>query len=311
MAEERELKNPKTIHNDHHVKKLDDLPDHVFLHILSFLDTKSLIRTSALRKGWRTLWKDTLTLNFHCSDLPGYIQHADNLLLSLRRRAAALPTTVRFYFKATNSLAVLSLVMRHYDVVLPGPQLQDLSVYAQVDGADFFIIAGHAIGDLLKKSSLETLRLSRWIFRAPASPEFISLTRLELSACRFHGGGSGGDEQDATTTTATTGSATVHVCFANFPSLKCLKLLRCRWSGRVEVWAPQVLDLEIWNPSSCFEIGKLSAPKVESFTFSGYVPRRYLDDDDDDGEISYGLPSLDRASLRLVWEEPGRCDGRK
>ncbi|CAI0377462.1 unnamed protein product [Linum tenue] len=169
MAEEREPKNPKTSH----AKKLDDLPDHVFLHILSFLDTKSLLRTSALRKAWRTLWKDTLTLNFHCSDLPGYIQHADNLLLSLRRRAAALPTTVSFHFKATNSLAVPSLVMRHYDVVLPGRRLQDLSVSAQVDGADFFFI-----GDLLKKSSLETLRLSRWVFRAPASPEFISLTRL-------------------------------------------------------------------------------------------------------------------------------------
>ncbi|CAI0459440.1 unnamed protein product [Linum tenue] len=183
----------------------------------------------ALRKGWRTLWKDTLTLNFHCSDLPGYIQHVDNLLLSLRRRAAALPTAVSFHFKATNSLAVLSLVMRHYDVVLSGRPLQDLSVSAQVDGADFFFI-----GDLLKKSSLETLWLSRWIFRGPASPEFISLTRLELSACSFHGGD---DEQDATTTC---NSATVHVSFANFPSLKCLKLLRCRWSGRVEVSAPQV-----------------------------------------------------------------------
>ncbi|CAI0377463.1 unnamed protein product [Linum tenue] len=133
---------------------------------------------------------------------------------------------------------------------------------------------------------------------------------MELTACSFYGGREDDEEEqgDATTTT-TCNSATVHVSFANFPSLKCLKLLRCRWSGRVKVSAPQVLDLEIWNPSSCFEIGKLSAPKVESFAFSGYVPRRYLDDDD--GEISYGLPSLDRASLRLVWEEPGRCDGRK
>ncbi|CAN0879620.1 F-box/LRR-repeat protein At3g58930 [Linum grandiflorum] len=43
---------------------LSDLPDCLLHHILSFVDTKSLIRTSILSQRWISVWKHVHVLNF-------------------------------------------------------------------------------------------------------------------------------------------------------------------------------------------------------------------------------------------------------
>ncbi|PNY06506.1 F-box family protein [Trifolium pratense] len=47
--------------------RLSDLPDGVLLHILSFLNTKHVVRTCVLSKRWKHLWKRIPTLILHSS----------------------------------------------------------------------------------------------------------------------------------------------------------------------------------------------------------------------------------------------------
>ncbi|CAJ2678323.1 unnamed protein product [Trifolium pratense] len=47
--------------------RLSDLPDYVILHILSFLNTKHVVRTCVLSKRWKHLWKRIPTLILHAS----------------------------------------------------------------------------------------------------------------------------------------------------------------------------------------------------------------------------------------------------
>ncbi|CAN0879629.1 F-box/LRR-repeat protein At5g02910 [Linum grandiflorum] len=46
------------------IDRPSDLPDTLLHHILSFVNTKSLIRTSILCRRWTYVWKDVHVLNF-------------------------------------------------------------------------------------------------------------------------------------------------------------------------------------------------------------------------------------------------------
>jgi len=45
------------VENGENEDRLSDLPDGVILHILSFLNTKHVVRTCVLSKRWEHLWK--------------------------------------------------------------------------------------------------------------------------------------------------------------------------------------------------------------------------------------------------------------
>ncbi|CAI0377545.1 unnamed protein product [Linum tenue] len=105
----------------------------------------------------------------------------------------------------------------------------------------------------LSSDQKKSLRLVRsWFHGSSAFPSFSSLTTLELRECSFY--------SSYANPTTRTGSAIV-------PSLKRLKLLRCKAVDLIIVSLPQVLDLEIWNPYiwPSFRVEKLLTRKVESF----------------------------------------------
>ncbi|CAI0441211.1 unnamed protein product [Linum tenue] len=44
--------------------RLSELPDGILHHILSFLDSEFVVRSSILSRRWRWVWKEVLVLNF-------------------------------------------------------------------------------------------------------------------------------------------------------------------------------------------------------------------------------------------------------
>lgn len=45
---------------------ISEFPDHVLLHIMSLMDTKSAVRTCVLSKRWKDLCKRLTNLTFSC-----------------------------------------------------------------------------------------------------------------------------------------------------------------------------------------------------------------------------------------------------
>ncbi|KAJ9540302.1 hypothetical protein OSB04_026808 [Centaurea solstitialis] len=64
MQEEQEGKRVRMIEDG----RLDNLPESLQLHILSFLDTKEAVRMSLLSKQWFSLWTSMPVLHLNCSD---------------------------------------------------------------------------------------------------------------------------------------------------------------------------------------------------------------------------------------------------
>ncbi|CAN0911167.1 Putative F-box protein At1g49610 [Linum grandiflorum] len=67
------------------IDELSSLPDNMLHHILSFLDAKSMVKTSILSRRWKCLWKDVPVLNFRVTCYPVFKECVDKIL-SLRSR---------------------------------------------------------------------------------------------------------------------------------------------------------------------------------------------------------------------------------
>lgn len=63
-AKKRRLIEEENKRNGRGRDRLSDLPDDIAHHILSFLPTKSVARTSALSQKWRYLWASFPILDF-------------------------------------------------------------------------------------------------------------------------------------------------------------------------------------------------------------------------------------------------------
>jgi len=48
--------------------RLSDLPDHVLLHIIEYMNIEQSIRTCVLSKRWKSLWKSLVNLTLHHSE---------------------------------------------------------------------------------------------------------------------------------------------------------------------------------------------------------------------------------------------------
>ncbi|XP_024628768.1 F-box/FBD/LRR-repeat protein At1g16930 [Medicago truncatula] len=63
---ERQKKSEMHINDDdtNDTNKLSDLPDHLLLHIIEFMNTKQSVQTCVLSKRWKDLWKNRTNLKF-------------------------------------------------------------------------------------------------------------------------------------------------------------------------------------------------------------------------------------------------------
>ncbi|CAI0413398.1 unnamed protein product [Linum tenue] len=62
------------------IDRLSSLPDPILCHVLSFLDTKSVVQTSVLSQRWRSTWKHISVLNFTRDSFKRFLVFAIHVL---------------------------------------------------------------------------------------------------------------------------------------------------------------------------------------------------------------------------------------
>ncbi|CAL1386003.1 unnamed protein product [Linum trigynum] len=223
------------------------------------------------------------------------------LLTSMLSRRRQPITTVHIDHRPERvDLGDLYFVLEH------ASELKSLSVNLGVDGYDLGVIAPYIRHHRRQYDPLETLRLERaycgFVEGTDSYEGFNKLTTLELHDCRLYSPYDGQTVLDVDP-------------FATLPLLKHAKMVNCISSGPVRVTGPELLTLEIvtvgpavvlghdmgFERERPLQLGKVSAPRLESFRFSGRVsdlPSVLLLG----GEVRF--PSLERARVELVLSEP-------
>ncbi|CAI0439978.1 unnamed protein product [Linum tenue] len=269
--------------------RVSDLPDGILHHVLSFLETKFMVRTSLLSKRWRSLWKDVPALNFGGlsfnseSNSREYVSKA----LSLRSDSAAV-SSVTFEFGETERGEQVGMtdlfgsVMRYaasHGMGELGLGFLQLYCWFSWNRLEFSGLAS-SITAHRHHESLKTLKLKRCRLDGELGLGFKLLSTLELSDSYF--------------CFRESASGMSHDPFADLPCLNYLKLLRCSSSKFFfKVSGLQLLDLEIQEPGGGQTLD-VFAPKLKHFLFQGAVTNL--------GKLD--LPSLDCANIRVRWEVP-------
>ncbi|CAN1180344.1 Putative F-box/LRR-repeat protein At5g02930 [Linum perenne] len=96
------------------IDRISDLPDSILYHILSFVDTKSSVKTSILSRRWRCVWKYVDVLTFSSSSLRsnrGFEQYVDKVL-SLRCDGSRV-RKVRIDFEGEQSMHLWDRIMKY------------------------------------------------------------------------------------------------------------------------------------------------------------------------------------------------------
>ncbi|CAN1229107.1 Putative F-box/LRR-repeat protein At3g18150 [Linum grandiflorum] len=241
-------------------------------HILSFLDAKSMVKTSILSRRWKCLWKDVPVLNFRVTCYPVFKECVDKIL-SLRSRHINVGKVT---FDQLREVLRDDPDMQTFDRVMQyvasqgngnGGHLHHLSIgFGHGRDVEFSSFAASIVANRIHQS-LRTLELADCRLYAHTSAGFTLLTNLQLYRCSLS------DDP-----------------FADFPCLKSLKLISCK-SQDLKVSGLQLVDLELRWMEEKIEV---FAPKLKSFLLEGanHHHRRYP---------KLNLPILDQAKIRLVW----------
>ncbi|CAN1810345.1 Putative F-box/FBD/LRR-repeat protein At5g44950 [Linum perenne] len=259
------------------IDRLSDLPDCILHHIMSFLDTTSIVRTSILSKRWRCLWKEAPAINFKrsCFDSEqGFIEHVIDILCFRYSHAPVKKISLEYNFTVwTGVVKVFDRIMKYAACCGNGGHLHHLSLCHTDRYAPSFNTMSASIIAYCHHESLTTLELASLHLTHPPSSSFISLTTLQLNRCHFF----------------------YIDPFDEFPCLKYLKLVGCASSVKLVVSGLELLDLDIQWPchvnSGPIEV---FAPKLESLRFLG----------DDEGSKVFpklNVPALNHANIRLRW----------
>ncbi|CAN1836909.1 Putative F-box/LRR-repeat protein At3g18150 [Linum perenne] len=96
------------------VDRLSDLLDSILHHILSFVDTKSSVKTSILSRRWRSVWKyvDVLTFSQRSFLSNRYFKRCVRQVLSLRCDGSRV-CKVRTDFRGEKSMHLLERIMKY------------------------------------------------------------------------------------------------------------------------------------------------------------------------------------------------------
>ncbi|CAI0376058.1 unnamed protein product [Linum tenue] len=276
----------KKLKRSHAVDRLSRLPDNVIHHILSFLDTKSLVRTSLLSRKWRSLWKHVPVLNFVQRSFPNLSSFTKHVHRILSTRYRSVPvSSITFNIRGdkwAGAMKTFEKIVKHAGSHGGGGGLHHLSfIYNElkfsIRDVTNVITASH------HQESLKTLKLGTFTFEREFDSHFKLLTTLELSDCLLKPC-STGEPFDP---------------FGNLPCLNYLKLVCCSVSGQgtgigLIISGLELLDLQIKRSS--FGIYEVIAPKLKSLYLLG--------DDYDPYVPKLNLPALDHANIRLVSDIP-------
>ncbi|CAN1229119.1 hypothetical protein LINGRAPRIM_LOCUS1341 [Linum grandiflorum] len=249
-------------------------------HILSFLDAKSMVKTSILSRRWKCLWKDVPVLNFRVTCYPVFkldFKECVDKILSLRSRHINVEK-VKFELEHQKDpdMQTFARVMEYAGSQGNGGHLHHLSIgFGHGRDVEFSSFAASIVANRIHQS-LRTLELADCRLYAHTSAGFTLLTNLQLYRCSL-----------------SELRCSVNECddpFADFPCLKSLKLISCK-SQDLKVSGLQLVDLELRWMEEKIEV---FAPKLKSFLLEGanHHHRRYP---------KLNLPILDQAKIRLVW----------
>ncbi|CAI0399195.1 unnamed protein product [Linum tenue] len=286
------------------IDRLSDLPILMVHHILSFLDdTKSVVRTSLLSRGWRHAWKHVPVLEFHRGSFPR-AREFDSFIdrvLSLRRDLSLSKVVYAETYLSPEpprnekadiidrQVKVISYALSHdvQQLVVHSWEANQETAAPYCDFSSIFPVCGsnNATGNYdctkkKKEADLKTLDL-KWINLDPgfvACSVFPMLTTLNLERCAF----------------GTEGL----ILSASIPCLINLVITNCRLKGkateikarRIKVYAPHLLSLKL-NGMVGWEI-EVFAPKLKSLTLFQDVTSA--------GFFNTTLPALDHADIALT-----------
>ncbi|OVA14306.1 F-box domain [Macleaya cordata] len=261
------LKNQNLLEGQNNMGQGEDriskLSDFLLHHILSFLTTKSVVRTSILSKRWRYVWTSIPNLNFlewrspttkdAYLDTKRFMNFMDRVLflrgISNIQKFALICNDV---FDKSRVNAWISMLIRC--------KVEELVLYIQVKDPFLFPLSLFTCGSLIKLT-LETYS----VLNLPKSISFPRLRILRLCSIKFK------DEYS------------IEQLFSNCPVLEDLIISFCRWVNMkiVCISAPALKrllidDLDIANVDSLHNCEvKIHAPSLESLTLKGRVAKEY------------------------------------
>ncbi|CAI0493087.1 unnamed protein product [Linum tenue] len=260
--------------------RLSHLPEPIIYHILSFLDTKSAVRTSKLSRSWSRVWKHVPVLDLRSSALRGLVRLEKFVckVLSLRYdlnvRKVSYIDDVGYGFQRHESMMVrvIKYAFSH--------RVQHLVVDTGYDSNhDDTHRFSFLFGPIKNCDHLETLELgSVTLDSGFGYSGFRMLTTLNVRACMLDT--DQGDDLDL---------------FCNFPYLRNLILSDCflpctKSEGNLRVCGPELVNLEL-NAMDQFKI-EIFTPKLT------YLNVRQ--DLDSLGFSKLTLPSLDHADIGML-----------
>ncbi|CAI0394119.1 unnamed protein product [Linum tenue] len=276
------------------IDRLSDLPDNILHHVLSFLDTVTIVKTSILSRRWRCLWKDVPVLCFQRKGFRsklGFEEHVNRILANRSHHATVREIRLDYYSSGLSweepDAKVFDSVLRYAaSSQSPGgmiSRLHHLSIRNPPVFDSFYRRFTDVIASICTHRHHETLRTLNMhgvdvaLVPMTAASGFQMLTTLQLRSCEFH-------DPDP---------------FGGFPCLNHLKLFNCTSSpSGFAVLGPHLVDLEIDSPFLSVSDGliRVSAPKLKSFRFEDQNLRSR-------GYPTLDLPALDHATIHFHWHE--------
>ncbi|CAN0923086.1 Putative F-box/LRR-repeat protein At5g02700 [Linum grandiflorum] len=232
--------------------RLSNLPDTLIHHILSFLDTKSAVKTSSLSKQWKHAWKEVQVLDIRAEhvgyDLGKFESYVDKVL-SLRYPLISInkvPNMINTGEEGERLSTVLADIIKY-------ASSHDTRHLAINTGRCHHYMPFHF--DLMfgsvRDCNIETLKLTTlFLGNRFQSSGFRLLRRLELTDCVI--------------------AEKAIEPFSRFP---CLESLAINGSGfiaserkKLVISGPRLLHLDLAD--DCFHKFQIDAPKLKSFNFA-------------------------------------------